>query len=186
MKARKLREFLGTDRPIADWGDYIGVGSYMCHDLIKLEKSTLKLTYALDSHDRTSLQGKGRQELLEIWDKLADLIKTGKIHEFLEGEDNIPGGKKVFTVEDGLLQESIIDEIGYPNTDSRGKMTYENTHFFDPQAALQYGLRGEKAMTELYVEKVARIQNELAEATQTLDTRRQNVIRLEAQLKACK
>jgi hypothetical protein len=50
MKARLLKKILNnTGYIINNKRDYIAVGSPLCHDLISVDKKTLKLKYALDT-----------------------------------------------------------------------------------------------------------------------------------------
>ena len=47
MKVRYLHQLLGnTGYFIADYGDYVGIGNGFVHNLISLDKSNFKITYA--------------------------------------------------------------------------------------------------------------------------------------------
>lgn len=49
MKAQYLKKLLNVEYTVADFDKYIGVGSNLCHDLIKMDKETMKVSYALDT-----------------------------------------------------------------------------------------------------------------------------------------
>lgn len=148
MKARKLKKLLNnTGYSISNHDEYIAVGSPLCHDLISIDKKTLKVKYALDTfrEGRKCLEEKtnrkGENELLFIWDKLHELIETGEIKDIIEGVDIIENPLPVFSVRGGKLIESVTDKYGWPNTDENGICMYENTHFPNKEKAIEYGIR---------------------------------------------
>jgi len=68
----------------------------MCHDLITVNKKSLSLRYALDTFHK----GKAALNhplLLEIWEKLEQLIASGEINYFIQGEDDIENPLPVFS-----------------------------------------------------------------------------------------
>lgn len=136
MKARLLNKLLNTTRPIADYGDYIGIGSSLVHNLISIDKRSLKIKYVFE----TSPEG---AELIIIWDKLHELVRTGEIKEIISGKDEIDPRLPVYTITDGKLISSFTDRYGYPNTDEEGRMQYENTHFPTAIEALEWGIENE-------------------------------------------
>ncbi len=84
MKARYLRKLLnGTTYRVGNHGEYIAVGSPLCHDLIKVDKATLKLTYALD-YDRV-----GRNALAK------ETYKTGQKEKRLASVFGDQSGQQV-------------------------------------------------------------------------------------------
>lgn len=130
MQSRYLQKLLNTTRAIADFGDHIGVGSYLCHDLISVNKKTMGMRYALDTfHEgRKSIKD---QELEAIWDKLEEIIKTGLLPEIIAGFDNIPEDKRipVFYEHNHEIIESYCDALGWPNVTYDGVLMYNNTHY---------------------------------------------------------
>ena len=99
MKARLLKKILNDPGySIANYRDYIAVGSSLCHDLIKVDVKTLKLTYALDTfkQGRRSLEKDGKSQLLFIWDKLQELIDNGEINSIINENDIIENPLPVF------------------------------------------------------------------------------------------
>jgi hypothetical protein len=150
MKARKLRKLLGgTGYIISNDDNCICVGSPLCHNLISVDKQTLKVKYALDTfhHGRESIK---KEELVFIWDTLHRLIDTGEITEIIGGRDLIENPLPVFTVRHGELAESVTDKYGWPNTDDDGMLMYDNTHFPTKEKALEYGIRELSANIEHY------------------------------------
>ena len=105
MKARLLKNLLNnTGYSVSNHRDYIAVGSPLCHDLISVNKETLKVKYALDTfrEGRKCLEGKsnskGENELLFIWDKLHELIENKEINDIINGKDIIKNPLPVFTI----------------------------------------------------------------------------------------
>lgn len=171
MKARKLRALLnGTRYTISNNDEYISVGSPMCHNLISVDKKSLKLRYALDTFHkgRESLLKDDADELLFIYDTLQELINTGEIKDIIEGRDIIENPLPVFTVRGGVLLESVTDAYGWPNTDDDGICMYNNTHFDNKADALQYGIRETECGVELYSRRVNEIEAQLADFKQKL------------------
>lgn len=171
MKARLLKKLLNnTGYAVSNHREYIAVGSPLCHDLISVNKETLNLKYALDTwrEGRKSLEGKsnkeGENELLFIWDKLAELIASGEIKDIIDGKDEIENPLPIFSVEDGKLVESITDKYGWPNTDDNGICMYENTHYPTKQQAIEYGIREYKAGLSMSLDNVKEKEKELRDS----------------------
>ena len=140
MKARVLKRLLNdTGYSVAEYENYIAVGSPLCHDLISVDKDTLKVKYALDTFN-TGRKAISSEELKEIWDKLHALIASGEIQDIIEGCDVIDNPLPVYTVEDGLLIETTTDEYGWPNVTVDGKMMHDNTYFKTRDEALAKGI----------------------------------------------
>lgn len=143
MKARLLKQLLNnTGYTVSNNPEYIAVGSAMCHDLISVNKETLKITYALDTfkEGRKCLVDKGSEELLFIWDKLQELIDAEQIKDIIEGKDHIENPLPVFYTDDGILIESSTDAYGWPNTTIDGDIMWENTYFKTEKEAIEYGM----------------------------------------------
>jgi hypothetical protein len=187
MKARLLKKILNnTGYAVSNHREYIAVGSPLCHDLISVNKETLKLKYALDTwrEGRKSLEGKsneeGENELLFIWDKLAELIASGEIQNIINGKDEIENPLPVFSVEDGKIVESITDEYGWPNTDDNGICMYENTHFPAKEQAIKYGLSEYKAGLSMILDNVKEKEKELSKAKERVEKYRSYLAHLES------
>lgn len=144
MKARLLKHLLNdTKYTVADFDDCIGLGSSLCHDLIKLNKETLTISYALDAfrEGRKCLMGRDDGHLLFIWDKLQELANSGEIKEIISGNDEIENPIPVFYGNhDHEIIESYTDKMGWPNTTYDGKQMYDNTHFPSRVVAIQQEL----------------------------------------------
>jgi hypothetical protein len=124
-------------------------GAYS-HNLISVDKKTLKVKYALDTFNR-GREALKNEELEFIWDTLHRLIETGEIREIIDGRDIIKNPLPVFTVTgDGELIESVTDKYGWPNTDDDGILMYDNTHFPAKKQALKYGIRELSLSIETY------------------------------------
>lgn len=168
MKARLLKKLLNdTGYAVSNNREYIAVGSPMCHDLISVNKKTLKVKYALDTFNqgRKALEERESQsELLFIWDKLHELIESGQMAEIIDGKDEIANPLPVFTVTDGKLVESVTDQYGWPNTDDDGICMYENTHFPTAQQAIEYGISDTEAGVKHALRRIAELEGELLKA----------------------
>jgi hypothetical protein len=145
MKARLLKHLLNdTKYTVADFDDCIGVGSSLCHDLIKLNKGTMAISYALDTFrdGRKCLMGRDDGHLLFIWDKLQELVDSGEIQEIINGNDEIENPIPVFYGNhDHEIIEAYTDKLGWPNTTHDGKLMYDNTHFASRVVAIQRELK---------------------------------------------
>lgn len=157
MKARELKKILNnTGYTVAFYGEYIGIGSPLCHDLIKLEISTDKLTYALDRRNgRAAVLH--HEELTFIWDKLQELIDNGGIADIFNGQDEIENPLPVYTIRDGELISTFTDAYGWPNVTIDGYLMHDNTYFKTASEAIQYGIKE-------YVSTVGYLKERLAEA----------------------
>lgn len=163
MKARLLKKILNnTGYIINNNDDYIAVGSPLCHDLISVNKKTLKLRYALDTwHEgRNSLRS---EELLFIWDKLQELINNGEIKNIIEGQDEIENPLPVFTVRDGKVVKSFTDQYGWPNITIDGDEMYDNTWFKTELEAIKYGIQEYKAGMDIVQRTIDERRKELRE-----------------------
>lgn len=140
MKARKLKEILNNTRyTVAFYGDYVGIGSPLCHDLIKLEVETNKITYALDAFHK-GRSAIGSPELEFIWDKLHEMVDNGGITEIVNGNDIIENPLPVYTVRHGALICTVTDAYGWPNVTVEGYMMHDNTYFKTAPEAIEYGI----------------------------------------------
>lgn len=161
MKARLLKKLLNnTGYAVSNNEGYIAIGSPLCHNLISVDKQTLKLKYALDTfgQGRAALSERQRdssKELLFIWDKLNELILSGEIQDIINGKDEIENPLPVFTVnDDGVLVESVTDAYGWPNTDDNGVCMYENTHFPTKEQAIKAGIEELRAQKDSIVSDI--------------------------------
>lgn len=187
MKARLLKKLLNnTGYSVSNNREYIAVGSPLCHDLISVNKETLKIKYALDTFregrkcfEETSRQSE-KTELLFIWDKLHELVASGEIHDIINGKDEIENPLPIFTVEDGKLIESITDKYGYPNTDDNGICMYENTHFPTKEQAIKYGISESKAGEEWALRRIKELENDLAKTKVKASKYRRYIFQLES------
>lgn len=182
MKARKLRVLLNdTQYSLSNHAEYIAIGSDLCHDLISVNKKTLKVRYALDTFNngRDALKN---DKLIFIWDKLHELIESGEIHDIINGKDVIENPLPVFTVECGKLVESVTDKYGWPNTDDDGVMMYENTHYPTKEQAIKYGLNEERLAAKWNKERISELEAEAEKIRLRVKEHEQNIIELQAQL----
>ena len=142
MKARLLTKILNnTKYTVNNNQDYIAIGSPLCHDLISVNKKSLKIRYALDTWNEGRLSVKhANEELLFIWDKLQELIDNGQIKDIIDGVDIIENPLPVYTVKKGELIESFTDKYGWPNTTINGEIMYNNVWFKTKQEAIKYGI----------------------------------------------
>jgi hypothetical protein len=164
MKARLLKQILNdTKYTVNNNTDYIAVGSPLCHDLISVNKKTLKLKYALDTWNegRAGLVKEGKDEILFIWDKLQELIDNGQIKDIIEGSDIIENPLPVYTVKNGELIESFTDKYGWPNTTMDGFIMYENEWYKTREEAIEYGISEYTAGLSILERRKRGIQDDL-------------------------
>lgn len=173
MKARLLKKLLNdTGYSVSNHKNYIAVGSPLCHDLMTVDKKTLKVKYALDilHEGRKCLENKDYPELLFIWDKLHELIATGEIQDIINGNDVIENPLPVWTFEDGKLIESHTDKYGWPNTTYEGYTMYENTYFDTKEKAIEKGLSEYTYGLKHRIEQMSELVIKLQEQQQRLET----------------
>lgn len=179
MKARVLRKILDdTKYIIHETQDHICIGAAYVSELISIRKDTLQMRYALD----TFHQGKrsiGNSELLAIWEKMEHLITTGEIQEIIQGEDAIDNPLPVFTYDEQYrIIESVTDEYGWPNTDIRGQLMYDNTWFPTEKEALLKALSDCEARIAWLSDIWETKRKELAELKERIETARRSRSRL--------
>lgn len=179
MKARLLRKLLNdTNYIIGNHTKYISVGSPMCHDLIKVDKETLNITYALDTF-RKGRASIDHQPLLVVWDTLEQLVKSGEITDIINGNDHIENGIPVFYVKRGDLIEEVTDEFGWPNTTNSGEVMHDNTHFRTREQAIQYGIELYKSHVQSISEIIKYKERQLQESMDKLNQYESYVSKLE-------
>lgn len=172
MKARLLTKLLNnTGYNVNNNKDYIAVGSPLCHNLISVDKKTLKVEYALDTfHEgRKCLERKDTTELLFIWDKLHELIKSDEIKDIIEGNDEIENPLPVYTVEDGKLIETCTDEFGWPNKTIEGETMYDNTYFKTRSEAIKYGIKEAEAGIKIYTQRQKELEEKLEDLKRDIE-----------------
>jgi hypothetical protein len=168
MKARLLKKILNDTKYTCNNNtDYIAIGSPLCHDLISVNKKTLKLKYALDTWNegRAGLVKENKEEILFIWDKLQELINSGQIQEIINGSDEIENPLPVYTVKNGELIQSFTDKYGWPNTTMDGFIMYENEWYKTRQEAIEYGISEYNAGLSILGRRKEEAQNELNKIT---------------------
>jgi hypothetical protein len=168
MKARILKALLNnTDYIVHHVDGHVCVGSPMCHDLISLDKETLKLKYALDTFKtgRKSLSSKG---LEFIWDRLEELIKTGQINDIIQGDDTVENPLQVFCFQNGKISESLTDAYGWPNTTLDGQLMYENSWFKTRIEALTHAAEELKSEIKWCQKSIEEMRAELTKREQRL------------------
>lgn len=163
MKARLLKKLLNNTTYIVHYTDSkICVGGRLCHELLHVEKATFKVRYKLDTfHEgRKSLNN---EKLLEIWDKLHELIENGQLNDIMDGKDELENPLPVFSVKNGEVIKSLTDAYGYPNITDDGILMYENTHFPTEKQALENAIEEYKAGVRLSQRRIHDIEKDLDE-----------------------
>jgi len=172
MKARALKKELNdTGYSVSNHDGYIAVGSPLCHDLFRVDKDTMKIKYALDTFNegRECLIARDNEELLFIWDKLHELVDSGRINYFIEGKDEIDNPLPVYSIRNGKVIESFTDGYGWPNTTEDGETMYDNTHFDDREKAIKHGIEDEEIGIKIWIEELATRKDHLREAERKLE-----------------
>ena len=159
MKVRKLKQLLKTNYIIADYDGFICIGSSYIHDIIKINKATLKIKS--DSTWRN-------EELTRIYDECQRLIDNGEMRDIADGNDVITEDMTkiyIWSGWDGLI-ETYTENTEWPNTDITGRILYSNTTFTDKNKAIQYGIDSLASAFENRAENLERNIKEL-QAQQT-------------------
>jgi hypothetical protein len=163
MQARKLKALLNnTGYTVAYYKSYIGIGSSLCHDLLKVTIPEFKIKYALDSYSKQGRMAVGHhEELYFIWGKLQELIDSGELKAIVEGNDVIEKPLPVYTVMDGTLFCTTTDTYGWPNTTAEGYMMYDNTFFETFDEAVEYGIKEYEARVANINERIREEEKEI-------------------------
>jgi hypothetical protein len=156
MKARALRKTLNNTKYIVhDLDDCIAIGSPMQSDLISVNKRHLYMNYSLTYDQRDARKRISNPELEFIWDKLKELIDSGKIHAFIDGIDEIEDPLPVFAVIKGKLLSTTTDKYGYPNITAEGYLMYDNKFFRSKKAAIENEIKNYIAAVRHREEQIA-------------------------------
>ena len=134
MKSDYLKELLDIKHAVADYGEYIGIGSWYVHDLIRIDKKTFEVS-------KSSIVSDG--ELLRIFDELKNINKT-KMRDIVMGNNGEEYNKEVYYCESGKIRKTYCKEYGYPNTTIDGVLMYDNTHYKNPLDAVVREIEGLK------------------------------------------
>lgn len=163
MQARKLKALLNnTSYTVAFYGEYIGIGSPLCHDLIKVTIPEFNITYALDSYSRKGRMAVGHnEELYFIWGKLQELIDSGELKGIVEGNDVIENPLPVYTVREGKLLCTTTDAYGWPNVTVEGYLMHDNDYFKTTSEALEYGIKEYEYTVQSVEERIAEVEKDL-------------------------
>jgi hypothetical protein len=162
MKARLLKKILNdTSYTVAFYDKYIGIGSPLCHDLIKLELETRKITYALDTGRKGREAILHHEELTFIWDKLHELVDNGRMADIVNGNDVIENPLPVYTVRRGVLICTTTDAYGWPNVTVDGYMMHDNDYFKTAAEALDYGIKEYEYRVKTMEERIVEVEIEL-------------------------
>lgn len=170
MQSRKLKKILGNPGYIVhETRDYICVGSHLCHDLISVRKSDLQLRYALDTFHKGK-KSIGDLKLETIWEKLEELINTGEIQEIIHGEDIIENSLPVFSYDENYkIITSATDEYGWPNTDIKGCLMYNNMWFLTRKEALDKAIHDCESEIKSFTESIQEKRLKLATCEEKKD-----------------
>ncbi len=181
MQSRRLRTILNTARTVADFGEYIAVGSYLCHDLLKVNKKTLRLSYALDAF-REGRKSITSEEVGRIWDNLADLANSGVLQEIIAGVDDIPPGERipVFYRDDESfsIKESYTDALGWPNTTFDGRLMYGNMYFRTRALAVDDAIKDMVLRVQYRTERMEELEKAMSDIKAELQSTRDFLSRL--------
>lgn len=165
MKARVLKKILNdTNYIVSNNDEYIAVGSPLCHDLIKVNKKTKEMTFALDTwkKGKSSL---GNSELLFIAEKLEELIANNEIQKIIDEDDIIEKPLTVYSFSDFEIVESITDEYGWPNTTISGQVMYNNVWFKTKEEAQKKAISETDAWIKYLNEEIEKAEKIIIDST---------------------
>lgn len=162
MQARKLKALLNnTGYTVAFYDKYIGIGSPLCHDLIRLDVDNGKIKYALDTWRKGRESVLHHEELTFIWDKLHELVASGAIEEIINSNDVIENSLPVYTIRKGALYCTTTDAYGWPNVTVEGYMMHDNDYFKTIGEAVEYGIKEYEYGIKSIMERIAEVEKDL-------------------------
>lgn len=132
MQARKLKKILDTVYIVQNCDDYAAIGSPYVHDIIKIDKQTLKIEV-----DKHAVLNDRMENLLS---KIKELRENGELRTILSRKDEIANPLPVFMYRGDSIVESKTDNYEWPNTDDNGYLLYENTTFKTREECLAYAI----------------------------------------------
>ncbi len=183
MRARLLKKLLNnTKYHVHETSEHICIGSPLCSDLISVRKDNLKMRYALDTfrEGKKSLRG---GELLFIWEKLEELIITGEIQEIINGEDVIENPLPVFICDENYeITSSVTDVYGWPNTDIKGVLMYDNTWFPTKKEAMKRAISDCEHTIRYSTESLVEYQEKVSKIEKRMQLAQSAKSRLEAEI----
>lgn len=184
MKARLLKKLLNnTGYTVAFYDDYIGIGSPLCHDLIKVDifPESFKITYALDAF-RKGRKAINHPELEFIWDKLHELIGSHEIEDIINGNDELENPLPVYTVTRGKFISTFTDAYGWPNVTIEGHMMHDNDYFDNPKDALCYGIKEATYAEEWAIQSLNELNEMVEEKKKRIQEYQNNISELNHKL----
>jgi chromosome segregation ATPase len=165
MKIKTLKNILNTGYILqhrTDTGN-LCLGSSFVSDLIEVDRKTLKIRVSCIFNERHT-------ELVRLRDKLQELIDSGEIQDIFENNDVIENPitiyRSIYLGEDYVVQKTVCETFGYPNTDIDGYLQYENTHFLSAKEALEHAIRNEEAGISGNDRTIEQVVKQLYEAVQ--------------------
>lgn len=163
MKARLLKKLLNdTKYTVGGAEDYIFIGSPLCHDLISVDKKTMRIKYALDTWHKGKESVKHNDELFFIWEQLERLIVSGEIVDIINGNDEIENPLPVYYYKKGEVHKTFTDAYGWPNVTISGELMYNNTYFKTFEEAKASGIQETTHFIEMLKEQIEEKKHELA------------------------
>lgn len=154
MQARKLKKLLNTGYIVQNCGEYAAIGSAYVHDIIKIDKQTLKIKVWQHATNDDNLHA-----LLE---KLKEIKDSGELREILDGKDEVVNPLPVFCYRGDQIIESKTDDYEWPSTDDDGYLLYENTTFKTKKDCLSYAFKDLSYSFKSISEQLDRAKEEVA------------------------
>lgn len=164
MQVRKLKQLLDTNYIVQLTSeDNICIGSSYIHDIIKIDRVTLKIKNA---------DIRNYEELTRIYNKCKELIDNGEMRAIADSNDSTDGMFKIYIWSDweGLI-ESWTDKIEYPATDYTGRLLYENTTFKKRKQAVEYGIKSLTYGVKEYSERITELNRDIQRFSERLNTK---------------
>jgi chromosome segregation ATPase len=163
MKARLLKKLLNNTGYRVQWSDNkVCIGSALCHDLINVDATTLKLRYELDTF-REGVKSIKNEKLEAIWYKLEELIKSGEIKDIIEGIEEVENPITIYKVEDGKLITAYTEANEWPNVTHDGRGIHDGEYSLNKLDAYKRGIDDLQYWDERLTERIQEKQKEIDE-----------------------
>jgi len=181
MKIRGLKKHLPENNYlIANHVKYLGVGTVLCHDLLRLDIQTLKIKIALDTWNKgRDYLAKKNDSLLKIYDKLQEMISDGSIHEYLTGQDEIEKPIKLYYIKDGKIKSTTTDNFDMENITAEGFLICNYSFFQTQKEAIEYGINSYKNRIKTLSEIAQEKQEFLNETNSKINSSKQYLANLQ-------
>ena len=136
MSIKSLKHRFRIEHIVHRCGGKICIGSAYCPKLITIDETNMNV-------EKSRIVTEG--ELLDIYNKLKEAEKQNTLRQTVESPNTYSTTYTVFYDNNGKIETTKCEKIGFPNVTLDGELMYDNSHFQTRKKALQYAQQTAKA-----------------------------------------